>query len=130
MRCGCRESRIVLLFETSDFYSTCRPAWLPAILSCFRQKEISFFRENIMPIRQSFGWMALSKAAFFFFDQNLAFAGVIGLPDDAFEFHSLHQRRSAVIPDLQPALNVTGGGLAVALDDCTACVNRSVPSPA
>src|ERR1700721_1105344 len=61
--------------------------------------------------------MILSKAAFFFFDQNFALSGMIGLSDDALEFHSLHQRRGAVISDLQPALNVAGGSLAVALDD-------------
>jgi hypothetical protein len=33
---------------------------------------------------------ALSEAAFFLFDQNLAFSGVIGLSDNAFKFHSLH----------------------------------------
>src|SRR5260370_1729359 len=42
---------------------------------------------------------------------------MIGLSDDALEFHSLHQRRGAVISDLQPALDVAGGSLAVALDD-------------
>src|ERR1700721_777423 len=42
---------------------------------------------------------------------------MIGLPDDALKFHSLHQRRGAIISDLQPALNVTGGSLAVAFDD-------------
>ena len=42
---------------------------------------------------------------------------MIGLSDDALELHSLHQRRGAVISDLQPALNVAGGSLAVALDD-------------
>src|SRR5882724_10950770 len=41
------ELRIVLPFEISDFYSTRCPGWPPAILSCFRQKEISFFRDNI-----------------------------------------------------------------------------------
>ena len=59
----------------------------------------------------------LSKRAFFLFDQNLALAGVIGLTDDAFEFHPLHQRGGAIISDLQPALNVAGGSLAVPLDD-------------
>src|SRR5882757_7687189 len=58
-----------------------------------------------------------SESAFFFLDQNLAFAGVIGLADDAFEFHPLHQRGCAVIADLQPALNVGSRGLAVAFDD-------------
>jgi hypothetical protein len=32
-----------------------------------------------------------SKAAFFLIDQNFAFSGVIRLPYDTFEFHSLHQ---------------------------------------
>src|ERR1700733_4074622 len=32
-----------------------------------------------------------SKAAFFLFDQNFALSGVIGLADDALEFHPLHQ---------------------------------------
>jgi hypothetical protein len=39
----------VLDFEVLDFYSTRRPVRLPAILPWFRQKEVSFFREKIMP---------------------------------------------------------------------------------
>src|SRR5882762_6008690 len=102
----------------SDFYSTRRPASLSAILSCFRPREIWFFRENMMPSQAILRARSRpSKAAFFFFDQNLAFTGVIGLSDNAFEFHPLHQRRGAVIADLEPALDVAGGGLAVALDD-------------
>ena len=54
------------------------------------------------------GPITLSKTAFFLFDEDLAFTGVVGLPDDAFLLHALHQRRGAVIPDLQPALNVAG----------------------
>src|SRR6476660_4252138 len=61
--------------------------------------------------------ISLSKAAFFFLDQNFALAGMVGLSDDALEFHPLHQRCGTVISDLQPALDVTGGSLAVALDD-------------
>jgi hypothetical protein len=34
---------------------------------------------------------AFSKSAFLFLDQDLALSGVIGLADDAFEFHPLHQ---------------------------------------
>src|ERR1700720_3408662 len=102
----------------SDFYSTRRPASLSAILSRFRPREISFFRENMMPSQAILRARSRpSKAAFFFLDQNLAFTGVIGLSDDAFEFHPLHQRRGAVIADLEPALDVAGGGLAIALDD-------------
>jgi hypothetical protein len=56
----------------------------------------------------SIGPITLLKTAFFFFDQNFAFAGVIGLSDDALQFHALHQRRRAVISDLQPALDVAG----------------------
>ena len=62
---------------------------LPAILSRFRPKEISFFRENLTPAFNAHGWRL--EAALFFLDQNFAFAGVIGLADDAFEFHALHQ---------------------------------------
>ena len=62
---------------------------LAAILSRFRPKEISFFRENNAS-RPDFGGR-ISKSALFFLDQNFAFAGVICLPDDAFEFHPLHQ---------------------------------------
>src|ERR1700728_2295660 len=42
---------------------------------------------------------------------------MVVLATDALESHPLHQRCGAIISDLQPALNVAGGGLAVALDD-------------
>ena len=42
---------------------------------------------------------------------------MVGLADDAFAFHALHQRGGAVVADLQAALDVAGGGLAVAGDD-------------
>src|SRR5258705_1836542 len=57
------------------------------------------------------------ESAFFFLDQDLALAGVIRLSDNALEFHALHQRRRAVISDLQAALDIAGGSLAVAFDD-------------
>ena len=50
------------------------------------KKEILFF-VKYDAARDDF---ALSEAAFFLFDQNLAFAGVIGLADNAFKFHPLH----------------------------------------
>src|ERR1700726_4612713 len=106
---SCRARR----FEVLDFYATRRPACVSAILSWFRPKEVSFFRENMMRSARS----CCSKAAFFFFDQDLALSGVIRLADNAFQFHPLHQRGGAVISDLQPALDVAGRGLAVALDD-------------
>src|SRR5215831_1337500 len=52
-----------------------------------------------------------------FRNQNFAFAGVIGLADDAFLFQPLHQRGGAVVADLKPALDVGGRGLAVAFHD-------------
>jgi hypothetical protein len=55
---------------------------LAVILSRFTFREIWLFRENIVCPR--------SDAALFL-DQNLAFSGVIGLADDAFQFHALHQ---------------------------------------
>src|SRR5258708_3717106 len=58
-----------------------------------------------------------SKATFFFGQQNLAFAGVVGRPDTPFVLHPLHQRGGAIVTDLQPALDVTGRSLAVTLDD-------------
>ena len=36
-------------------------------------------------------WRPDLESAFFFLDQNFAFAGVIRLPNDAFQFHPLHQ---------------------------------------
>lgn len=39
----------------------------------------------------SIGRVKLSEPAFFFFDQNLAFTGMVGLTDDAFIFHPLYQ---------------------------------------
>ncbi len=63
------------------------------------------------------GLITFFKPAFFLFDQDLTLAGVIGLSDDSFQFHALHQRRRTVISDLQPALDVAGRGLAVALYD-------------
>src|SRR5580693_312658 len=65
----------------------------------------------------SLGRRRASKTTLFFFDQNFALSRVIGLSDNAFEFHPLHQRRSAIISDLEPALNIAGGRLAVAFDD-------------
>src|SRR5256714_12177079 len=118
IRCACCGQRSVVQFQSLDFYSTRRPTRLSVILPCFRPKEIWFFRESIMPGGQSlFGRYRFLKTAFFFFDQNFALSGVIGLPNNALEFHALHQRSGAIIPDLQPALDVTGGSLAVALDD-------------
>src|SRR5690242_9347880 len=49
--------------------------------------------------------------------EDFALAGVIGLADDTFQFHAFHQRGRTVVADLQPALDVAGGRLAVALDD-------------
>src|SRR5579872_5662171 len=42
---------------------------------------------------------------------------MVCLPDNAFEFHTLHQRCRPIVADLQPPLNITGRGLAVAFDD-------------
>jgi len=56
---------------------------LATILSRFRPKAISFFRENNAS-RPDFG------GRIFFLDQNFAFAGMIRLSNDAFEFHPLH----------------------------------------
>jgi hypothetical protein len=39
----------------------------------------------------SIGWFTLSKTAFFFLNQNLAFSGVVGLSDNTFLFHAFHQ---------------------------------------
>src|ERR1019366_1320116 len=117
IRCKCRRLQIVRPCEISDFYSTRRPVWLSAILSWFRRKEISFSVKYTSHSGNPRARWGSSKAAFFFLDQNFAFSCMIGLADDAFQFHPLHQRRRAVITDLQPALNVAGGRLAIALDD-------------
>ena len=53
----------------------------------------------------------------FLANQDFALAGVIGLADDAFLLHPLHDRGGAVVADLQPALDVAGRGLLVAGDD-------------
>src|SRR5262249_30631812 len=53
----------------------------------------------------------------FFPYQNFALTGVVGLADDAFLFHALHQRGRAVVADLQPALDIARRGFAVADDD-------------
>src|SRR5262245_44313434 len=50
-------------------------------------------------------------------DQNFTFSGVVRLADNAFVFHPLHDRSSTSVADLQAALNVAGGGLAVANHD-------------
>src|SRR6185312_6487578 len=52
-----------------------------------------------------------------FGDQDLALAGMVGLADDALVLHALHQRGGAVVADLETALDVGRGGLAVALHD-------------
>src|SRR5438067_6497218 len=49
--------------------------------------------------------------------QDFALAGMVRLPDDAFLFHSFHDRGGAVIADLQPALDITRGRLLVAFHD-------------
>src|SRR5882724_996980 len=116
-----------------SYFGSLFDASYSVILSRFRPKEISFFRENStpasMPRPRDSCFDAFSsrepvptslenayalKTALFFLDQNFAFAGVIGLADDAFEFHSLHQGCRAVVADLQPALNIGSRGLAVA----------------
>src|SRR6185437_16078424 len=51
------------------------------------------------------------------FYQDFAFTGMIGLADDAFLLHALHERGCTVVADLQPALDIAGRGLAVAGND-------------
>src|SRR6516165_7501260 len=53
----------------------------------------------------------------FFADKDFTLSCVIGLPDDPLFLHSFHERGSAVIPDLQAALDVAGRSLAIAHDD-------------
>src|SRR5262249_60212823 len=53
----------------------------------------------------------------FFSYQNFALTGVVGLADDAFLLHALHQRGRAVVADLQPALDIARRGFPVADDD-------------
>src|SRR5665213_3132620 len=48
--------------------------------------------------------------------QDVTLAGVIGGPDHPLVLHLLDQRGGAVVADLQPALDIAGGGLAVAGD--------------
>src|ERR1700722_1032734 len=43
---------------------------------------------------------------FFTANQDFALSGVVGLADDAFLFHALHERSGAVVADLQAALDV------------------------
>src|SRR5215831_9801524 len=95
-------------------YATGGPAWIRRSLPWFEARRCGFsVKYDVGPGTHA----NLSKAAVFVGNEYLAFARVIGLPDNAFEFHSLHQRGRAVITDLQPALNVAGGRLAVAFDD-------------
>src|SRR5687767_455090 len=49
--------------------------------------------------------------------EDLALAGMVGLPDNALVLHPLHQRSGAVVADLQASLDVAGGGLLVAQHD-------------
>src|SRR4051794_10536678 len=51
------------------------------------------------------------------FHQDFALAGMVGLADHTFQFHPLHECRRPVVADLQPALDVAGGSLAVAGHD-------------
>src|SRR5277367_5058009 len=51
---------------------------------------------------------------FFTANQDFALSGMVGLADDAFLFHALHQRGGPVVADLQAALDVARRGLAVA----------------
>ena len=60
------------------------------ILSWIGPEQLTFFREIKILFSASID-PPPSKAAFLFLDQNLALSGVIGLADDAFEFHPLHQ---------------------------------------
>src|SRR5262245_12507573 len=50
-------------------------------------------------------------------DQDLALAGMIGLADDPFLLHPLHDRGGAIVADLQPPLDVAGRSLTVAQYD-------------
>ena len=81
-----------------------------ALLSGFASRGVSFFREKKMVIGgvSRFTPGEGLKTAFFFLNENLAFSGMVGLSDDAFQFHPLHQRCSTIIADLQPALNIAG----------------------
>ena len=62
-------------------------------------------------------------------DQDLALSGVVGLADDAFLLHPLDQRGGAVVADRQAALDVAGGGLAVAQHDGDGLVVEVVRIP-
>jgi hypothetical protein len=50
------------------------------------------------------------------FKQDLAFTGVVGRSDNAFIFHALHQSGSAIITDLQTALDIRCRGFAITQD--------------
>src|SRR5271167_3930378 len=47
-------------------------------------------------------------------NQDFALSGMVGLADDAFLFHALHERGGAVVADLKAALDVARRSLAVA----------------
>src|SRR5258708_30179312 len=49
--------------------------------------------------------------------QDFALAGVVGLPDDAFVLHPLHDRGRPIVADLQAPLNVAGRRLLIAQHD-------------
>src|SRR5258708_1368718 len=48
--------------------------------------------------------IALKSLVFLLAHQNFPLAGMVGLPDDAFVLHPLHERGSAVVADPQSAL--------------------------
>src|SRR5207253_1147983 len=62
-------------------------------------------------------------------DQDLALAGVVGGADDAFLLHPLDEAGGAIVADLQAALDVAGGRLAVAGDNGDRTVVEVVALP-
>src|SRR5205085_8423437 len=87
-------------------------------LSCRQSyRDLGVFRYRFSVKNAAKAGLISVSATLFVAHENLALAGVIRRAHDAFQFHALHQRSSAVVADLQAALDVGSRGLLVALDD-------------
>ncbi len=91
----------MLRFDFSDFQSTHIPNGPPPFYRASRQGGYRF------SVKKNSNWWDFrgarsgsSKAAFLFFDENFAFAGMVGLSDDALKFHSFHERCRTIVANL------------------------------
>src|SRR5205085_11658697 len=81
-------------------------------LSLDRERPVKRAAASLPVISQARG-----RSSCVFAHQNLAFARVVGLADDAFLLHALDEGGGAVVADRQAALDVACGGFSIAEND-------------